>query len=82
MDIQSIREIDDSGGTLLSEIGNMVTNMTRSSILKSTGHTGQMKPVNLSVRFTLVDEEPYSEELSDSESEGTLDSDDDWESCL
>ena len=38
-DIQSIREIDDSGGTLLSEIGNMMTNITGSSILKSTGHT-------------------------------------------
>ena len=39
-DIQSIREIDDSGCTLLSEIDNMVTNMTESSILRSTGHTG------------------------------------------
>ena len=32
-DIQSIREIDDSGCKVLSEIGNMVTNMTGSSIL-------------------------------------------------
>ena len=47
-DIQSIREIDDSGCTILSEIGNMVTNMTGSSILKSTGHTSWVKPVNLS----------------------------------
>ena len=31
-DIQSIREIDDSGSTLLSEIGNMMTNITGSSI--------------------------------------------------
>ena len=43
-DIQSIREIDDSGSTLLSEIGNMMTNITGSSILKSTGHTSQVKP--------------------------------------
>ena len=32
---------------MLSEIGNMVTNMTGSSILKSTGHTGWVKPLNL-----------------------------------
>ena len=38
-DIQSIREIDDSGCTLLSENGKMLTNMTGSSILKSTSHT-------------------------------------------
>ena len=44
-DIQSIREIYDSGCTMLSEIGNMVTNMTGSRILKSTGHTGRVKPV-------------------------------------
>ena len=31
-DIQSIREIDDSGCKVLSEIGNMMTNMTGSSI--------------------------------------------------
>ena len=41
-----------------------------------------MKPVNLSVRFILGDGEPYSYDFSDSESEGTLDSDDDWESCV
>ena len=81
-DIQSIREIDDSGCKVLAEIGNMVTNMTGSSILKSTGHTGQVKPVNLSVRFILGDRDPHSDEISDSESEGTLDSDDDWESCV
>ena len=52
-DIQSIREIDDSGCTLLSEIDTMMTNMTGSSILKSTDHTSQVKPVNLSVRFIL-----------------------------
>ena len=33
-DIQSIREIDDSGSTLLYEIGNMMTNITGSSILE------------------------------------------------
>ena len=81
-DIQSIREIDDSGCTMLSEIGNMVTNMTGSSILKSTGHTGQVKPVNLSVRFILGDRDPHSDEISESESEGSLDSDDDWQSCV
>ena len=48
-DIQSIREIDDSGSTLLSEIDNMMTNITGSSILKSTGHTSQVKPGKLSV---------------------------------
>ena len=52
-DIQSIREIDDSGCTLISEIDTMMTNMLGSSILKSTGHTSQVKPVNLSVRFIL-----------------------------
>ena len=77
-DIQSIREIDDLGSTLLSEIGNMVANMTGSSILKSTGHTGRMKPVNLSVRFILGDGEPYDDDFSDSE----IDSDDDWKSCV
>ena len=50
-DIQSIREIDDSGCTFLSEIGSMLTNITVSSILKSTAHTGWVKPVNLSVMF-------------------------------
>ena len=82
-DIQSIREIDDSGCTFLSEIDIMITNMTGSSILKSTGHTSQVKSVNLSVRFTLGEREPCSDDLSDSEqSEGTSDSDDDWESCV
>ena len=81
-DIQSIREIDDSGYKVLAEIDNMMTNMTGSSILKSTGHTSLVKPVNLSVRFILGDGEPHSEDFSDSESEGTLDSDDDWESCV
>ena len=63
-DIQSIREIDDSGSTLLSEIGNMMTNITGSSILKSTGHTSQVKPGKLSVRFILSDREPCSADLS------------------
>ena len=61
----------------------MVTNMTGSSILKSTGHTGWVKPVNLSVRFILGDREPYSDAFSDSEqSDGTSDSDDQWELCV
>ena len=53
-DIQSIREIDDSGCTWLSENGNMLTKMTGSSILKSTDHTSQVKPGNLSVSFLKV----------------------------
>ena len=81
-DIQSIRGIDDSGCKVLSEVGNIVTNMTGSSILKSTGHTGQVKPVNLSVRPILGDRDPHSNEISDSDSEGSLDSDDDWQSCV
>ena len=80
--IQSIREIDDSGCTVLSEIDNMVINMTGSSILKSTGHTGRVKPVNLSVRFILGDRDPHSEENSESESEDILESEDEWHSCV
>ena len=72
-DIQSIREIDDSGSTLLSEIGNMMTNITGSSILKSTGHTSQVKPAKLSVRFILSDREPCSADPS-SKFERTSDS--------
>ena len=72
-DIQSIREIDDSGSTLLSEIGNMMTNISGSSILKSTGHTSQVKPGKLSVRFILSDREPCSDNPS-SEFERTSDS--------
>ena len=60
----------------------MVTNMTGSSILKSTGHTGRVKPVNLSVRFILGDRDPHSEETSESESEDILDSEDEWHSCV
>ena len=41
-----------------------------------------MKPVNLSVRFILGDRDPHCDENSESESEGTLDSDDDWQSCV
>ena len=48
-DIQSIREIDGSGC--------MLTNITGSSILKSTDHTSQVKPGKLSVRFILSDRE-------------------------
>ena len=82
-DIQSIREIDDSGCTLLSENGNMLANMTGSSILKSTDHTSQVKPGNLSDRFILSDGEPYSDDFSESESEiPESDSEDDWESCV
>ena len=72
-DIQSIREIDDSGCTLLSEIGNMMTNITGSSILKSTGHTSQVNPGKLSVRFILSDREPCSDDPS-SKFERTSDS--------
>ena len=71
-DIQSIRGIDDSGSILLSEIGNMMTNITGSSILKSTGHTSQVKPGKLSVRFILSDREPCSDNHS-SEFERTSD---------
>ena len=82
-DIQSIREIDDSGCAFLSEIDTMMANMTGSSILKSTGHTGWVKPVNLSVRFILGDEEQHSDDFSESELEIIeSDSDDDWESCV
>ena len=82
-DIQSIREIDESGCTLLSENGNMLTNMAGSSILKSTDHTDQVKLGNLSVRFILEEGEPCSDNLSDSEqSEGTSDSEDEWQSCV
>ena len=76
-DIQSIRAIDDSGCTLFSENGNMLTNMTGSSILKSTDHTSWVKSVNLSVRF-ILEGEAHSDNFSDSEqSEGTSDSEDD-----
>ena len=51
--IQSIREIDDSGCTLLSNNGNMLTNMIGSSSLKSTDYTSQVKPGHLSDRFIL-----------------------------
>ena len=82
-DIQSIREIDDSGCTVLSENGNMLANMTGSSILESTDHTCQVKPGNLSDRFILSDGESYSDDFSKSESEiFESDSDDDWESCV
>ena len=72
-DIQSIREIDDSGSTLLSEIGNMMTIITGSSILKSTGHTSQVKPGKLSDRFILSDRELCSDNPS-SKFERTSDS--------
>ena len=82
-DIQSIREIDDSGSTLLSEIGNMMTNIRGSSILKSTDHTSQVKPGKLSVRFILSDREPCSadpssrfERTSDSEQSEVVSADD------
>ena len=64
-DIQSIREIDDSGC--------MLTNITGSSILKSTDHTSQVKPGKLSVRFILSDKEPCSADPS-SKVERTFDS--------
>ena len=81
--IQSIREIDDSGCTLLSEIDTMMANMTGGSLLKSTGHTGWVMPVNLSGRFILGDGEPHSDDFSESDSEiNESNSDDDWESCI
>ena len=52
-DIQNIREIDDSGCKVLAEIDHMRTNMTGSSILKSTGHTSQVKPVNFQLDSSL-----------------------------
>ena len=83
IDIQSIREIDDSGCTLISETDTIMKNMTGSSILKSTGHTGQVKPVNSSVRFILGDGEQDCDDHSESESEIIEnDSEEDWESCL
>ena len=61
----------------------MMANMTGSSILKSTGHTGRVKPVNLSVRFILGEGEQDCDEHSESESENMEDdSEDEWESCL
>ena len=82
-DIQSIREIDDSGCTVFSENGNMLANMTGSSILESTDHTSQVKPGNLSDKFILSDGESYNDDFSKSESEiFESDSDDDWESCV
>ena len=78
-DIQSIREIDDSGCTLLSENGNMMANMTGSSILENTDHTSQVKPGTLSDRFILEGEQ-CSEDFSHSESKiSEVDSDDDLE---
>ena len=80
-DIQSIREIDDSGCTLLSGNGNMLTNMIGSSILKSTDHTSQVKPGHLSDRF-ILEGEPHIDNFSESESEFESDFEDDWESCV
>ena len=80
-DIQSIREIDDSGCTLLSENGNMLTNMIGSSILKSTDHTSHVKPGHLSDRF-ILEGESHIDNFSESESEIESDFEDDWESCM
>ena len=61
----------------------MLANMTGSSILKSTDHTSQVKPGNLSIRFILSDGELCNDNFSDSEQyEGTSDSEDDLESCV
>ena len=60
----------------------MITNMTGSSILNCIGHTIWEKLVNLSVRLIFGDGEPHSDDFSDSESDGTLDSDDDWQPCV
>ena len=51
----------------------MLTNITGSSILKSTDHTSQVKPGKLSVRFILSDRELCSADLS-SKFERTSDS--------
>ena len=81
-DIQSIRQIDDSGCTLLSENGNMLTNMIGSSILKGTDHTSQVKPGHLSDRF-ILEGESHIDNFSESESEiFESDFEDDWESCM
>ena len=50
--IQSARKVEDSG-CILSEIDNILTNMSGSSNLIGTGHTNQVKPNKLSVRFIL-----------------------------
>ena len=88
-DIQSIRAIDDSGSTLLSEIGNMMTNITGSSILKSTGHTrfilSDREPCsdNPSSEFERTSDSEQSEVVSEDESETGIvsESEDDWYSC-
>ena len=60
----------------------MLTNMTGSSILKSTDHTSQVKPENLSDRF-ILEGEPHIDDFSESESEiFESDFEDDWESCV
>ena len=92
IDIQSVREIDDSGC--------MLTNITGSSILKSIDHTSQVKPGKLSDRFILSDRElcsdnplsmfertsdlEQSEVVSEDESEIGIVSEleDDWYSCV
>ena len=51
-----------------------MTNITESSILKSTGHTSQVKPGKLSVRFILSDRQLCSDDPS-SRFERTSDSD-------
>ena len=68
MDVSLLGQIFRVSEKLMTqvEIGNMVTNTTGSSILKSTGHTSRVKPVNLSVRFILGDRDPHSEEIPDS----------------
>ena len=80
-DIQSIREIDASGCTLLSGNGNMLTNMIGSSILESTDHTSQVKPGHMSDRF-ILEEEPHIENFSESEFEFESEFEEDWESCV
>ena len=60
----------------------MLTNMIESSILKSTDHTSQVKPANLSDRF-ILEGEPHIDNFSESESEVfKSDFEDDWESCV
>ena len=53
--------------------------MIGSCILKSTNHTSQVKPGNLSDRF-ILEGESHIDNFSKSESES--DFEDDWESCV
>ena len=66
---------------MLSENGNMLTNMIGSSVLKSTDNTSQVKPGHLSDGFNL-EGELHIDNFSESESEIESDFEDYWESCV